>query len=145
MTPSHRQTKAEQRRQAKTIHGGLVKMGIAWLGVKLADMPIPRRFRASVFRQVFGGKYDPLKEDEAEKPIEEYRSLNDVFTRGLKPEVQDEWTKWPLYPYYCCMAQYAWSQEDIGLLERIGDAAADDQSACRPSIEEAIRRLEAAR
>jgi len=75
----------EQRKQARGIHGGRFKMLIAWLGVKLSRLPVPTRsLRGKLFRSVFGQKYDSLNEEEAEFPIEEYRTLNAVFTRGLK-------------------------------------------------------------
>jgi phosphatidylserine decarboxylase len=85
--PTHSDILREQRKQARGIHGGRVKMLIAWLGVKLSRLPIPTRsLRRKLFRSVFGQKYDSLNEEEAEFPIEEYRTLNAVFTRGLKPE-----------------------------------------------------------
>ena len=62
-------------------------MLIAWLGVTLSRLPIPSRsLRGKLFRSVFGQKYDSLNEEEAEFPIEDYPTLNAVFTRGLKPE-----------------------------------------------------------
>lgn len=85
--PSPSEIRREQRKQACGIHGGWIKMLIAWLGVKLSRLPLPTRgLRGKIFRSVFGGKYDALNEDEAEFPIEDYRTLNAVFTRGLKPE-----------------------------------------------------------
>jgi phosphatidylserine decarboxylase len=79
--------KLEQFRQAKRIHGGLLKLSFAALGIKLSRLPIPtRRLRLSVYRSVFAKKYPPgLDETEAEKPLWAYPSLNAVFTRGLKP------------------------------------------------------------
>lgn len=79
----------EQFRQAKRIHGGLVKLGIALLGVKLARLPIPtRRLRLWLFR-VYGNKFPPgLDETEAERPLWTYPSLNALFTRGIKPELR---------------------------------------------------------
>lgn len=80
--------KHEQFRQAKHIHGGLWKFLVAVLGVKLARLPIPtRRLRASLYRSIFNKKYPPgINEDEAELPLGAYRSLNSLFTRGVKPE-----------------------------------------------------------
>src|SRR5262249_55929064 len=80
--------KLEQFRQAKRIHGGLLKLLVAALGVKLARMPIPtKRLRLSVYRTIFEKKYPPgLNENEAEHPLWHYPSLNAVFTRGIKPE-----------------------------------------------------------
>jgi phosphatidylserine decarboxylase len=79
----------EQFRQAKRIHGGFVKLGIALLGVKLARMPIPtKRLRLWLFR-IYGRKFPPgLDEAEAERPLWAYPSLNALFTRGIKPELR---------------------------------------------------------
>jgi len=80
--------KSEQFRQAKQVHGGLWRLIVAALGVKLARLWIPTRWlRLSLFRSIFGKKYPPgVNEDEAEKPLWEYSSLNALFTRGIKPE-----------------------------------------------------------
>jgi phosphatidylserine decarboxylase len=78
--------KLEQFRQARRIHGGLVNFAIAVLGVKLARLPIPRRWRLRLYRDVYSRKYPPgLDENEAELPLVAYPSLNALFTRGLKP------------------------------------------------------------
>jgi phosphatidylserine decarboxylase len=79
--------KLEQFRQARRIHGGLFNLSVAALGVKLSRLPIPtRKLRLSLYRTVFTKKYPPgLDEDEAEKPLWAYPSLNALFTRGLKP------------------------------------------------------------
>jgi phosphatidylserine decarboxylase len=77
----------EQFRQARRIHGGLLNFATAVLGIKLSRLPIPRRLRARLYRGVYGKKYPPgLDENEAEKPLLDYPSLNALFTRGLKPE-----------------------------------------------------------
>jgi phosphatidylserine decarboxylase len=80
--------KREQFRQAKHIHGGLFKFFVAVLGVKLARLRIPtKRLRRSLYRSIFNKKYPPgINENEAERPIAAYPSLNALFTRGLKPE-----------------------------------------------------------
>jgi phosphatidylserine decarboxylase len=80
--------KLEEFRQARRIHGGLPKLCVAVLGIKLARVPIPaRRLRLSLYRNVFAKKYPPgPDEDEAEKPLWAYPSLNALFTRGIKPE-----------------------------------------------------------
>jgi phosphatidylserine decarboxylase len=80
--------KREESRQARRIHGGLFKFWVALLGVKLSRLWIPsKRLRLLVFRSIFGKKYPPgLNEEEAERPLEEYPSLNAVFTRGIKPQ-----------------------------------------------------------
>src|ERR1700738_4249283 len=88
MDQSAKLIRREQIRQAKLIHGGLWKLFVALAGVKLARLWIPtKRLRLSLFRTVFGKKYPPgIDEDEAEKPLWMYSSLNALFTRGIKPE-----------------------------------------------------------
>lgn len=80
--------KREQLRQASQIHGGFLRFCLAVLGVKLSRLPIPsQRLRLRLFRDVYARRYPPgLNEQEAERPLESYRSLYDVFTRGVKPE-----------------------------------------------------------
>src|SRR5262249_50977791 len=75
-------------RQAKRIHGGVLRLLGAALAVKLARLPIPsKRLRVSLYRTIFDKKYPPgLNELEAEHPLWAYPSLNAVFTRGIKPE-----------------------------------------------------------
>jgi phosphatidylserine decarboxylase len=77
----------EQFRQASSIHGGVMKLCMAALGVKLSRVRIPsKRLRLLVYRKVFGKKYAALDEAEFEKPIWAYPSLNALFTRGVRPE-----------------------------------------------------------
>ncbi|MFM8487890.1 MAG: phosphatidylserine decarboxylase, partial [Bacteroidota bacterium] len=77
----------EQFRQARSIHGGLPGLLTAWLGVQLSRVPIPTAgLRRQVYRTVYGGRYPALNEGELEKPLEEYRSLNELFTRGVRDE-----------------------------------------------------------
>jgi phosphatidylserine decarboxylase len=78
----------EQWRQARRIHGGFVQLGVALLGIRLARMTIPsKRLRLRIYRNVYGKKYPPgLDENEADRPLWEYRSLNALFTRGIKPQ-----------------------------------------------------------
>jgi phosphatidylserine decarboxylase len=80
--------KLEQFRQALGIHGGLVPLGLARLAVELSRLPIPtQRLRLRLFRHGFARRYPPgLNEEEAEQALETYRSLNAVFTRGVKPQ-----------------------------------------------------------
>jgi len=80
--------KREQYRQAKRIHGGLPNLFVAALGISLSRVPIPvRRLRPSLYRGIFGKKYPPgLDENEAEMPLSAYRSINALFTRGVKPQ-----------------------------------------------------------
>jgi phosphatidylserine decarboxylase len=95
--------KLEQFRQARRIHGGLLKFFVALLGVKLARLPIPfKRLRIWVYRSMFGKKYPPgLDEAEAERPLWSYRSLNAVFTRGIKPECRPIATEAPAFLSPC--------------------------------------------
>jgi phosphatidylserine decarboxylase len=88
MNQKPRAIKREQFRQAKQIHGGLWKFVVAVLGVKMARLRIPsKRLRMSVYRTLFGKKYPPgVNENEAEKPLWAYPSLNALFTRAIKPE-----------------------------------------------------------
>jgi phosphatidylserine decarboxylase len=90
MHPQDRAIRREQFRQAKGIHGGLLNLGVALLGVKLSRLPLPsRRLRVLLYRTVFGKKYPPgLDEAEMERPLADYHSLNAMFTRGLRPEAR---------------------------------------------------------
>jgi len=85
--PAKLKTRVEQIRQARKIHGGTMKMCAAAVGVKLARMPIPsRRLRERVYRTVYGQKYTALNEQQLERPLAEFRSLNELFTRGVRSE-----------------------------------------------------------
>jgi phosphatidylserine decarboxylase len=92
MTPSEiherRSIRREQSRQARSIHGGLLRFYLAILAVKLSRFPIPsQRLRLRLFRNMYARLYPPgLNEEEAEKPLKTYRSLNAVFTRGIKSD-----------------------------------------------------------
>jgi phosphatidylserine decarboxylase len=80
-------TKLEEWAQAWKIHGGLVKLCVAALGVRLSRLTIPsRRLRMLVYRTVYGKKYSALDEAEFERPMWAYPSLNALFTRGVRPE-----------------------------------------------------------
>src|SRR5262245_53177454 len=93
----------EQFLQAKRIHGGLWKLFIAFLGVKLARLRIPtKRLRLSLYRSIFGKKFPPgLDENEAERPLWMYPSLNALFTRGIKPELRPIATGTPQFVSPC--------------------------------------------
>jgi phosphatidylserine decarboxylase len=82
------QIRLEQFRQARRISGGLLGLSVAALGIRLARLPIPsRRLRLWLYRGLFRKKYPPgLDENEAERPLWAYPSLNALFTRGVKPE-----------------------------------------------------------
>jgi phosphatidylserine decarboxylase len=87
MKPHSLRTKLEEFRQARSIHGGVLKMCVASLGVRLSRVPIPsRRLRLKVFKTLYGKKYPALDETELEKPLWAFRSLNALFTRGVRPE-----------------------------------------------------------
>src|SRR6516162_3056272 len=88
MNQQHLTIKHEQFRQARRIHGGLWKLGVALLGIKLARLTIPsKRLRLWLYRDIYRKKYPPgLDENEADRPLWAYPSLNAMFTRGIKPE-----------------------------------------------------------
>jgi phosphatidylserine decarboxylase len=80
-------TKVEEVRQALRFHGGVVKLCAAALAVRLSGVEIPsRRLRLLVYRTMYGKKYPPLDESELELPLWEYRSIDALFTRGVRPE-----------------------------------------------------------
>ncbi len=77
----------EQVRQARRIHGGTLNMLGAAIGVRLSRTPIPTAaLRRKVFHMLYGGKYAALNEAELEKPLDQFRSINELFTRGVKSE-----------------------------------------------------------
>jgi phosphatidylserine decarboxylase len=77
----------EEFSQARRIHGGLVQLWAASLGVRLARVPIPtRRLREHVFSRIYGDKYPALSESDLEKPLHEFRSINELFTRGVRAD-----------------------------------------------------------
>lgn len=78
----------EQTRQACRIHGGWGNLFSATVGVRLSRLPIPERFRPRVYNTLYGKKYDALDEAELEKPLAEYRSINELFTRGVRKELR---------------------------------------------------------
>lgn len=79
--------KIEEFSQARRVHGGLVQLCAASIGVRLARVPIPtRRLREHVFSRVYGDKYPALSESDLEKPLHEFRSLNELFTRGVRAD-----------------------------------------------------------
>lgn len=79
----------EQFRQARRIHGGTLNMLGAAIAVRLSRTPIPTlTLRRKVFHMLYGGKYDALDEAALEKPLDQFRSINELFTRGVRPELR---------------------------------------------------------
>jgi phosphatidylserine decarboxylase len=79
----------EQLRQALRIHGGVLPLCAAALAVRLSRIHIPsKRLRLRIYHTIYGKKYAPLDESEAELPLWAYPSLNALFTRGLRPETR---------------------------------------------------------
>jgi phosphatidylserine decarboxylase len=82
-------TTLEQYRQARSIHGGLTRLLLAGLAVRLARLRIPsKRLRLRVYRTIYGKKYAALDEAELEQPLWAYPSFNALFTRGVRPELR---------------------------------------------------------
>ncbi|MBV9123790.1 MAG: phosphatidylserine decarboxylase [Planctomycetes bacterium] len=82
-----RRTKLEEIRQASNIHGGVLNLCLAALGVKLARVQIPsKKLRLRLYRTIYGKKYAALNESELDRPLADYPSLNALFTRGVRPE-----------------------------------------------------------
>jgi len=80
-------TKFEEMRQASSIHGGVLKLCMAALGIKLARVKIPnRRLRVRLYRGIYGRKYSELNENELDRSLGEYASFNELFTRGVLPQ-----------------------------------------------------------
>ncbi|HEY7423848.1 MAG TPA: archaetidylserine decarboxylase [Gemmataceae bacterium] len=87
MKPLSLRTKLEEILQARRIHGGVLNLWVASLGVRLSRVPIPsRHLRLLVFKTLYGKKYPALDEGELEQPLWSFRSLNALFTRGVRPE-----------------------------------------------------------
>jgi phosphatidylserine decarboxylase len=87
--PGRLKTKLEECRQAKNIHGGVLKLCAASLAVRLSRLPIPsKRLRLRLYSTIYGKKYPPLDEAELEQPLWKYRSFNALFTRGIRPELR---------------------------------------------------------
>jgi phosphatidylserine decarboxylase len=107
-------TKLEEIRQARSIHGGVLNMCVASLGVRLSRLPIPsRRLRLMVFKTLYGKKYPALDESELEQPLWAFRSLNALFTRGVRPECRPISSE--ANQFLCpCDARV----QDVGRLER---------------------------
>src|SRR5262245_6789443 len=88
MTKTRSAIRAEQFRQATRLSGGVLKLSLAALGFRLAHLTIPtKRLRLWLYRRFFRKRYPPgVNENETEKPLWAYPSLNAMFTRGLKAE-----------------------------------------------------------
>jgi phosphatidylserine decarboxylase len=86
---SRRKIRREQWSQAKSIHGGLLKMLAASFAVRISRVPIPSKsLRRKVFSFVYGNKYPPLLPEELEQPLVDYPSLNALFTRGVPKKLR---------------------------------------------------------
>jgi phosphatidylserine decarboxylase len=105
----------EAIRQARAIHGGVFNHLVAILGVKLSRLPLPtENLRLRVYRQIYNKKYPPgLDENEAERPLASYRSLNALFTRGIKPECRPIASGTPQFLSAC-----DGTVQDIGLVKQ---------------------------
>jgi phosphatidylserine decarboxylase len=79
----------EQFRQSLRIHGGPLGLLTAIAGVRLSRVPIPgRSLRQRVYSIVYGRKYGAIPNNQLEKPLDCYRSLNELFTRGMPDELR---------------------------------------------------------
>jgi phosphatidylserine decarboxylase len=80
-------TKLKEIRQAAQIHHGFVNLCAAALAIRFSRLKIPfKALRLRLYRTLYGKKYAALNEMELEHPLEEYPSLNALFTRGVRPE-----------------------------------------------------------
>jgi phosphatidylserine decarboxylase len=87
MTKGGLKVRFEQYRQSVSIHGGLLNLCAATLGVRLARVPIPsKRLRLRLYRTVYGKKCPALDEDQLEQGLWMYPSFNSLFTRSVRPE-----------------------------------------------------------
>ena len=76
--------RVEQFKQAATIHRGWLRMAGMSVGVRLSRVPVPGRpLRHKLFHCLYGKVYPALPAAELEKPLADYRSVNDLFTRGV--------------------------------------------------------------
>lgn len=86
ISPS-KEIQKEQYRQAKSIHRGFWGYWVAKISIQLSRLWLPTAKLRLFLYQYFNQKYPPgIKDNEAELPLEEYPSLNALFTRGIKPE-----------------------------------------------------------
>ena len=87
--PGAFKVRVEQMRQACRIHGGALNMLGAAIGVRLSRIPIPTAtLRRKVFHMLYGGKYGALDEAELKQPIDKFLTINELFTRGVRPELR---------------------------------------------------------
>ena len=70
----------------------------------ITQIPVPRRFRSRFLGYIARVLNIDLKS--AEKPILEYRSINDLFTRALKPQLRPLGDAWMLSPVDGRMVSY---------------------------------------
>ena len=77
-------TRFEQMRQGAAIHRGWLRMAGMSVGVRLSRVPVPTRpLRRRLYSTLYGRVYPPLNPADLEKPLEEFASVNELFTRGL--------------------------------------------------------------
>ena len=88
MIRSSWRTKMEEVRQALRFHGGVVKVSPRPWRSACPAWRFPPDACALVFRTMYGKKYPPLDESELERPLCAYRSVGDLFTRGVRPELR---------------------------------------------------------
>ncbi len=104
--------KWEEMRQARLIHGGWARM----LGVAAAirasrvTIPIPS-LRLSLYRTIYGKKYAELNEQELEKPLADYASLNELFARGVPASQRPISSLEP-----CCVSPCDGTVQDVGTI-----------------------------
>jgi phosphatidylserine decarboxylase len=72
--------------------GRLPQAGLSRSLGRLADIPVPRRLRPTVYRRFARAVGADLAE--VERPLEEYGSVNEFFVRRLKPGLR----RWPADP-----------------------------------------------
>ena len=74
-------------RQGAVIHRGWLRMMGMSVGVRLSRVPVPTRpLRRKLYSTLYGKVYPPLDGADLEKPLEEFASVNELFTRGLRPD-----------------------------------------------------------
>lgn len=84
MVPSKEEIRDEEAVQAKRIHGSLYRHIFARFLLSISRTWLPtKQLRLRIYRFLYGAKYSPMN-DESELPLYEYKSINALFTRGIK-------------------------------------------------------------